>query len=488
MKKLLLIAAFAMSTLSGAAKDFTDQLVVTINEEVSTQQTTVTVEELEDNYINFVLSNFVLKNGEDDMNVGNIEINNLYLSEKNGGAYKTFSYKANLQIKPGNKEGVSEEDWIGPLLGNVPLILKGQLTDDKVYVSIDIDMMSTLEQIISVQFGTKIDEPTVSDVFDITGRMTSSMVSSDGAFDLDPVESYVTVMESLSSGDYNFHLNCLSMSMGEESMGLGSIMLPEVELVNRGTYYDFHVSENVLFSDGGEGEWMAAGMTIPVKFDGKLAGTKLYYTLFIDATEQLGGTISYTFGEDFAPANVVGDAKVYEDKIVVTVNEESTDPMDAKVQVEPLSNGGINFVLKNFTMSLEGNDLCVGDIIIEDLPLYESQGYKYFNYTGNLEIKKGDLPGVSEEDWIGPELGIIPLRMRGRLNDNKLYVTIDIDMETLEQVIYVCFGSKIEPETGICSTAVAAPAQSSAIFDLSGRRVENVKRGIFVINGKKVLK
>jgi hypothetical protein len=40
------------------------------------------------------------------------------------------------------------------MLGDVPIVLSAKMTEEKLYCTIDIDMMSLLEQIINVVFGT----------------------------------------------------------------------------------------------------------------------------------------------------------------------------------------------------------------------------------------------------------------------------------------------------------------------------------------------
>ena len=295
MKKLLLIAIAAMSSLMAMAetKTYTDDLVVTINgESTDPQSTTVTVERLENGNINFLLKNFAL-GGE--INVGTIEINDLPVVQ--GRRFDSFLFKGDVNIKPGDLDGVAEEEYIGPIISPIPLKLKGKMSDDKLYVSIDIDMTSTLGQVIYVSFGT-----------------------------------------------------------------------------------------------------------------------------------------------DF-PALEVTSTKQYTDDLVVTINEESTEPQETTVTVEHLENGDINFVLKNFSL---GGEINVGNIAVDELMLEEGHGYKTFSFNGNLDITAGDIEGVAEEEYLGPLISPIPLKLTGKITDEKLYVTIDIDMmSTLGQIIHVTFGTDI---------------------------------------------
>ncbi len=173
MKKTLLLTLFAMTSIFGMAqeKTYTDKLTVSVNGESSTQDATVIVETLESGNINFKLNNFVLLDGEGGMmGVGNIQIDDLVLTDG------SFSFQGDLLITEGNLEGV--DTWIGPMLGPVPLDLKGKMTEEKLYVTIGIDMMESLGQIIDVQFGSDIEagvqcirlETTENATYDLSGR------------------------------------------------------------------------------------------------------------------------------------------------------------------------------------------------------------------------------------------------------------------------------------------------------------------------------
>ena len=488
MKKFLLIAMALVATFTAKAetKQFTDQLVVSVNESVNTMTANVEVDFLEDDFINFHLNNFILVQTEgdktDEMYVGNIAINNLYLTQKNG--YQAFSYNANLLISAGDMEGKDEEDWVGPLLGPVPVVMHGTLQGEKLFVNIDINMVS-LEQIISVKFGKQfIADPTVTTTKDFTATMTTLMTGDQEGetvtVDLMP-QTITTTLTALSNGDINLKIKNLMMAAGEESMLLGDLPLNNIEMVKRGV--------NTFFYSGfagfeGEGS-VLAGALITAQLQGKWEGDDLFYTLTVNVPA-MGIVFDFTFSENkYAPT--VLNTKVYDDNIVVRVNESVTDPMAASVKVERLSNGNINFSLPDFIMDLEGNKMYVGNITIDDLPLIESDGkrsYELINYNGMLRITEGS---DDSQFWIGPELGFIPLRMKGKLTADKLYVTIDIDMqESLSQTISVEFGSDIA--NGISSVSNEQLTKDNAVYDLSGRRIVKPTKGLYIQNGKKIIR
>lgn len=133
------------------AVEYTDNLVVTINDESSApQQTTVIFNDNGDGTCNFMLPNFVLGEGEDALPVGNIDIQNIPLSDPVDGI-RTFNFKGTITVGPGNDP--TKEFWYGPELGELPLELNGKVANSKIYVSIKLDLMEILEQVIDVTFG-----------------------------------------------------------------------------------------------------------------------------------------------------------------------------------------------------------------------------------------------------------------------------------------------------------------------------------------------
>lgn len=189
MKKTLLLAAFGIFSLASFAqtsKTYTDDLVVTINE-VSTpaQKSNIDFVNHEDGTCDFVLKNFCLGEGEEILYVGNIELKNVELVS--GDSYNTFEANQTITIQPGDD---ASKDWLGPMLGEVPIDMKGKINEQQLYCTIDIDMMSSLQQIIKVTFGkditTGITHVSVTteklvDVYTLNGALLRSRVSSENA-------------------------------------------------------------------------------------------------------------------------------------------------------------------------------------------------------------------------------------------------------------------------------------------------------------------
>ncbi len=199
MKKLLfLVASLAMTTMVSAqevtdTKEFTDDLYVTVNGETTgPQETTVVVEYLSDGNITLVLKNFVLDSGDGDyIPVGNIEVDNMTLSQEAGVSYGTFHYVGDVTIKDGD-DGI---DWVGPwLLGTIPIDMSGELNDTQLYLTIDIDLTSSLGQVIYVKFGEEITN---------TVETTSQYQYPNSDFESEFVTAYVS--SSILSGTTTYY-------------------------------------------------------------------------------------------------------------------------------------------------------------------------------------------------------------------------------------------------------------------------------------------
>lgn len=180
MKKFLLTVAVAMTAMFATAqtRTYTDNLVVIINGEVADQQTSeITLEEEDGGTYKLSLNHFVLGGF---MKIGNIVIDNISVSTQDG--IEVFTVERNIIIEAGDE---NTDDWMGPMLGEVPVDITGKMTEHKLYCNIDIDMTSTLGQVINVKFGqedlTGIEDVEVEEgikaIHDLTGRRIDAITA-----------------------------------------------------------------------------------------------------------------------------------------------------------------------------------------------------------------------------------------------------------------------------------------------------------------------
>ena len=238
---------------------------------------------------------------------------------------------------------------------------------------------------------------------------------------------------------------------------------------------------------------IGAGTETPLNLDTEFhEGEYGVRSVLVTATAN-GESVSMTFHMENKEAGAtVVSSKTYTDNLIVTINEESTEPMEANITLDEMSDGTYTLSLKNFMLVAGEDVLPVGNITLPGITLTEGQGCKEFATKQIIAIQPGET-GAPEE-WYGPMLGDVPIDMQGQLTADKLYCIIDIDMmESLGQNIKVTFGEEL---TGIA--AVQGNAARVNVYGIDGRIVRSnvsaadalngLPRGIYVVGGKKVLK
>lgn len=150
MRKLSTLFCAVLMTLSAMATDYKGNLTVSINGEGSTQPATISIVENAGKY-NLSILNFMLGEGESVFPVGNIVIENV--TGAVAGNLTTLYVNKNITIQKGNAAGIADDAWLGPMLGEVPVKMSSSFnTNGFLGVNIDIDMVSTLGQVIKVTF------------------------------------------------------------------------------------------------------------------------------------------------------------------------------------------------------------------------------------------------------------------------------------------------------------------------------------------------
>jgi len=150
MKKIFTFFSAAAFAISAFATDYAGKITVEVNGEGGTQETTISIVQNEDQTYKLSINNFALDNGGSYIGVGNIVLDNMKGYTING--VTTVVADQSITITEGNDPNISF--WIGPQLGDVPIILAAQFDGTKAKADIDIDMTTILEQFINVKFET----------------------------------------------------------------------------------------------------------------------------------------------------------------------------------------------------------------------------------------------------------------------------------------------------------------------------------------------
>ncbi len=184
MKKTLTMLAAVLCTLAVSAANYTGKLTVQINDSVGTQDNVeVTLTTNDDGTCRFQLNNFVLVQGEDRIPVGNIDIDSVPAIKACG--FSAMGMSKSITITEGTLDDAAY--WLGPNLGDVPVVMTALYNDTEMRVHIDIDMTDTLEQIIKVDFETAgVNNPASGGV--------RGDVNGDSIIDIDDVNGLINIM------------------------------------------------------------------------------------------------------------------------------------------------------------------------------------------------------------------------------------------------------------------------------------------------------
>lgn len=129
--------------------EFRGGLTVTVDgSQAPEQPSSINIYKMANDTYMMQLSNFIL--GEEP--VGNIVLTGLKADASKVGMNTFASSTQTIQITEGTDETHAGE-WMGPGLGDVPVVFAGKMTDNRFYCNIDINMPEPLNQQIKVVFG-----------------------------------------------------------------------------------------------------------------------------------------------------------------------------------------------------------------------------------------------------------------------------------------------------------------------------------------------
>lgn len=304
-------------------------------------------------------------------------------------------------------------------------------------------------------------------VFAETKTYTQNIAITMGGEDLGTQQANIEV-EMLPNNTANFTLK--NFFMGE--MPIGTISMQGATALNVG-YDKLFFNGEITIQAGdtpGVEYWMGPDLdAIPVLMKAKIQGDSLIAHVDID----LGmlGQVHVAISSE----NVVG-TKTYTNQ-PISVDLGIGEPMQqtGDIVVETLEDGEINFTLKNFCL----DEMAVGNINIKDINVTKDHNCNTFTTNESILIAAGDEEG----EWMGPSLGFIPIEAQGKLTENNLYVGITINI--MEMNVAVTVGTDFD---AIESLNANANANANVIYNLAGQQVQKATRGLYIINGQKVIR
>lgn len=279
----------------------------------------------------------------------------------------------------------------------------------------------------------------------------------------------------------------------ENSDGLYNITLRDFSFAGMITIGDICI-ENVKGNDDSDGYTCfeeittektvllyGSEMTVKVTINegSRMKDDKMYLNITIQA-EILGIplTITAIFGDDNFPKN-------YTDSLFIYLWNQKISEQEATIAVTEQIDGKYTMTLKNF----EVPELTkVGTIEMENIDAVDEDGVIKMSTKQTVTIQQGD-PVDETDPWnmAGEEVDI---DMTAEMTDDKLTAVITISYEFLgyPMDIEVYFGKDKEDDddsgdspTGISSVTTTTDSGVEAIYDLSGRKLNEMQKGINIV-------
>lgn len=165
----------------------------------------------------------------------------------------------------------------------------------------------------------------------------------------------------------------------------------------------------------------------------------------------------------------------YTDDLVISANGTPAPAQKATITVTKYLDGTYNMMLKNFSFGEGDEALLIGDVTMSNITGKEENGAITFETEQDAIITNGGEIAEMLE-------GKIHLKMNGILKDGKLKALITL--EVFGQNIKADFGGYESGTVGIHGITTSTNTANGAIYDLSGRQLKTMQKGINIVRGK----
>lgn len=293
MNKIFTIIALLALTLTAGAKDFTDQLAISLGSgEPTISESTISVEEVEgsDGLYNITLKNFSFG----PLNLGDIKVENVKGNDEEPGGYTWFEEtKASINVNI----GIS-------VTAEVTVNEGSYMQGDKLYMTMTI---SAVGMNISAVFGTPESQTkSYTDNLVVTA-MGSTM----------PAQQATIEVTKQSNGKYTLALKNFELT---GVMAVGTVEMTDVDAVEEDGVVKLSTKQTVTIKDGDDPEvnWALEGVPVDVDMTADMTDDKLkadiniLYTLSPEFSMDINVKFGYESAGISAPVTNSGVEAVYD--------------------------------------------------------------------------------------------------------------------------------------------------------------------------------
>ncbi|MCR5313707.1 MAG: calycin-like domain-containing protein [Bacteroidaceae bacterium] len=291
----------------------------------------------------------------------------------------------------------------------------------------------------------------------------------------EPQDASVEVKTS-DDGTIKLTLRNLIIATSDSETPIGNISVKNIIVESENGIKSFSYEGETSISTGNKQnieQWEGPAMgNVPVVLKGIIDKAGIHFEMAVTLSGTINNTIKIFFGKKLT------SMKSFTDNLIVNVNGENSIPIYETIDVTYDSDNTIDVFLDNFILHTEEGDKPIGNISVRTMMVKDSLGCQYFSRKGNIEITAGSTDNIADDQWIGPQLGEIPIRLKAFVNEEKIYITIEITMTNPDKKVLVYFGNDITNEI----TNVYSPSTNSTeIYSVNGTRVSKEHKGIQII-------
>lgn len=329
------------------------------------------------------------------------------------------------------------------------------------------------QHVYTIQFA-KDDAPTGPVVVSSDIYTAPLYVCVDGLFTAP--QSADVLVETLDNGNINFVLKNFVLGEGEAALPIGNIAVENLELTADNT---FSFNDNINILDGDDENqpfWMGSMLgDIPLDMTGMFADGKVYVDIDIDMMDAIGQVIKVHLGDDYAGASMCVDAEATFGTFCAPFDVTLPEGVVA-------STAELNGTLLELTS--------VGETIPANTPvvLYAEDGFEAMNVYGKVvagTTEAGCLVGVLEATTISE--GYVLQNHAGKVG----FYELETSKEVPANRAYVSAPAGVKAFYLGNATAISAlnalTNGKAEIYDLSGRQLQKLQKGVNIVNGVKVL-
>lgn len=298
MRKLFTLLVMAVMALAVNAKEFTDNLVVSLaGQYTNTPNTKIIVDEVEnsDGLYNITLKDFNFGG----LPLGDIELNNVKGDSDSDGNVSFNEAKTSISVDLG----------LGmPIPADVTLVEGDRsvmMNDDKLYLTMSISAMGGMLD-ITAEYGVAKYQDDMKVTLNGASTLTEDKVISVSRQNINENKYTLTLSDFTATIDYG---------MGEPTpVPVGTIELPDLEMTEEDGVNKFNYEGPVTikpFSDGTKG---MAGSSIPLTLSGEMTDSKLNFRINITLDPL---NIEVLYGTDYISSGI--------DNVTVTPNASGVD-------------------------------------------------------------------------------------------------------------------------------------------------------------------